>query len=181
MSTPPTASTIADEPGEVDLRVVVDRDPEQRPDRVLERPRSRRAGSRSGWRSAQLISELIFGPKVSPLPSGTPARSRGIETIETVRPTGSSETTISESVRASVRPGAGVDPDQEDVQPLAVGGRRGVEIERVVEPPKIWPNIACAAVPSVPGHDVGSDRGDEDRHESDRAEDAGPSPDTADP
>ena len=105
-------------------------------------------GKSAGWRSAKLISELIFGPKVSPLPSGTPARSRGIETIDTVRPTGSSETTISESVSASVRPGAESTPIEQDVEARLVERAAGrVEIERTVDPPKIWANIACAALP----------------------------------
>ena len=92
------------------------------------------SGNSPGWRSAQLISELIFGPKTSPLPSGTLARSRGIETIDTVRPTGSSDTTISESVNASVRPGAESTPIRRTFRRSLSGGGRALEIERTAEP-----------------------------------------------
>src|SRR6266481_503604 len=55
------------------------------------------------WRFAQPRRELIFGPNVRPLPSGTSIRSRGIDSIVTVRPTGSSDTTINVSVSACDR------------------------------------------------------------------------------
>jgi hypothetical protein len=90
---------------------------------------------------------LIFGPYVLPLPSGTLARSRGIETIETVFPTGSSETTISESVRASVRPGAESIPIRRTFRRCPSFGS-GSETERTVDPEKMLANIAWAAVPA---------------------------------
>ena len=78
---------------------------------------------------------MIFGANVSPLPSGTSTRSRGIETIETVWPTGSSEMTISESVSAWVRVRPGVDPHEQDVDPLAWLRRRPGGRARVVVRP----------------------------------------------
>ena len=60
-------------------------------------------GKSFGWLSAKCISELSLGPNTSPLPSGVPIRSRGIDTMDTVWPTGSSDATIIVSVRFAVR------------------------------------------------------------------------------
>jgi len=104
-------------------------------------------GNAAGFRRAKLLRELIFGPKTLPSASGTFARSRGIDTIDTVRPTGSSETTIIESVSASVRPGPESTPISRILRRSLAVGAGAAGFERTPESAKIWPNIAWAAVP----------------------------------
>ena len=58
--------------------------------------------------------------------------SRGIDTIETVLPTGSSEATIIVSVSDALRSGQLVDADEQDVDPLAVLRDRAVRGNQAV-------------------------------------------------
>ena len=61
-------------------------------------------GNCSGWWRAYDTSELILPRNLRPSDSGTSTMSRGIDTIDTVWATGSSETTIIVSVRYVLRP-----------------------------------------------------------------------------
>ena len=76
-----------------------------------------------------------------------PARSRGIDTIDTVRPTGSRDTTISESVSASVRPGPESTPISRTFNRSLSWGS-AAETALTFESAKIWANIDWAAVPA---------------------------------
>jgi hypothetical protein len=105
-------------------------------------------GKSSGWRSAQPWSELIFGAYVSPLPRGTLTMSRGIETIVTVFPTGSSETTMIVSVSTAVRPGAASRPTRRTFSRSVVPGP-GAKVSPATCPgSKTRSKVDIAAVPT---------------------------------
>ena len=88
-------------------------------------------GNCLGWFRAYDTSELILPRNLRPSANGTSTMSRGIEIIETVLDTGSSETTIIVSVRYVFRPTPGVDADDQAGHPgHGRAGRRGRRGER---------------------------------------------------
>ena len=88
-------------------------------------------GNCLGWFRAYDTSELILPRNLRPSASGTSTMSRGIEIIETVLDTGSSETTIIVSVRYVFRPTPDVDADDQAGHPgHGRAGRRGRRGER---------------------------------------------------
>ena len=113
--------------------------------RAGRRPRSRacacrRRGTRRGGAPRTTAASSAWGRRRCRRPSGTFTRSRGSDTIDTVWPTGSSETTIIVSVSISVRFLVASTPDEQDVDPLRVA-------RAVAEPPS-----AARPSRSGPGH-----------------------------
>ncbi len=109
------------EAGEVDGRVVVDRDPEQRTDRVLERshPARRevlRVGRRVAHEAVDLRSERPAIPKRD---VDEVARDRGHADRLADRIERHDDQRVGQGV---VAPGARVDPDEQDVEPLVLAG-----------------------------------------------------------
>ena len=161
------------EPGEIDLGVGVDRDPEEGADRLLERADAAmwevgRVRVRPAHQRVDLRSEDVA---VAERDAGEVARDRD----HRHGPPDRIERHDDQGVGERLGPTRGrVDPDQEDVQPLPVEGRRSARNRTGGRSGKDLAEHRLGRRAVAPGERVRKDGGRQEGREPDRAQPAGP-------